>query len=151
VSLFSVTVGSTPGPGADTGLLFASIYVPEPSVLAQQHMAPMRKHAGPGGCIDLHAPQMLQCSNLLPRGERAAQQKEFRAMATLTSSASHSSQAPFLDLLQPTLNAFTVWRAEQRKRAQIARELATYTDRELFDLRVQRADFPAIINGTYTR
>jgi uncharacterized protein YjiS (DUF1127 family) len=44
-----------------------------------------------------------------------------------------------------------VWRAEQRKRAQIARELATYTDRELFDLRVQRADFPAIINGTYTR
>jgi len=72
-------------------------------------------------------------------------------MATLTSSASHSSQAPFLDLLQPTLNAFTVWRAEQRKRAQIARELATYTDRELFDLRVQRADFPAIINGTYTR
>jgi uncharacterized protein YjiS (DUF1127 family) len=72
-------------------------------------------------------------------------------MATLTSSASHSSQAPFLDLLQPTLNAFTVWRAEQRKRAQIARELATCTDRELFDLRVQRADFPAIINGTYTR
>ena len=72
-------------------------------------------------------------------------------MATLTSSASHSSQAPFLNLLQPTLNAFTVWRAEQRKRAQIARELATYTDRELFDLRVQRADFPAIINGTYTR
>jgi len=72
-------------------------------------------------------------------------------MATLTSSASHSSQAPFPDLLQPTLNAFTVWRAEQRKRAQIARELATCTDRELFDLRVQRADFPAIINGTYTR
>ena len=72
-------------------------------------------------------------------------------MATLTSSASHSSQAPFLDLLQPTLNAFTVWRAEQRKRAQIARELATYTDRELFDLRIQRADIPAMINGTYTR
>jgi len=73
-------------------------------------------------------------------------------MATLTSSASHySSQTPFLKLLQPLLNAFTAWRAEQRKRAQIARELATCTDRELFDLRIQRADFPAIINGTYSR
>jgi len=94
---------------------------------------------------------MLQCSILLPCGTRTAQQKELRAMATLTSSASPSSQTPFLDLLQPILNAFTTWRAEQRKRAQIARELATYTDRELFDLRIQRADIPAMINGTYTR
>jgi uncharacterized protein YjiS (DUF1127 family) len=39
----------------------------------------------------------------------------------------------------------------QRKRARIGRELATYTDRELFDLRIQRADIPAMINGTYTR
>ena len=62
-------------------------------------------------------------------------------MATLTSSASHSSQTPFPDLLQPILNAFTAWRTEQRERARIARELATYTDRELFDLRIQRADF----------
>jgi len=94
---------------------------------------------------------MLRCSKVLPCGTRAAQQKEFRAMATLTSSASHSSQTPFLDLLQPILTAFTAWRAEQRKRAQIARELATYTDRELFDLRIQPADIPAIIDGTYTR
>jgi uncharacterized protein YjiS (DUF1127 family) len=94
---------------------------------------------------------MLQCSNLLSCGARAAQQKEFCAMATLTSNASHPSQTTFLDLLQPLLNAFTTWRTEQRKRAQIARELATCTDRELFDLRIQRADFPAIINGTYTR
>jgi hypothetical protein len=94
---------------------------------------------------------MLQCSKLLRCGTRAAQQKEFRAMATLTSSASHPSQTPFLDVLQPILNAFTAWRSEQRKRAQITRELATYTDRELFELRIQRADFPAIINGSYTR
>jgi uncharacterized protein YjiS (DUF1127 family) len=94
---------------------------------------------------------MLQCSNLLRCGARAAQQKEFRAMATLTSSASHPSQTPFLAVLQPLLNAFTAWRTEQRKRAQIARELATHTDRELFDLRIQRADIPAMINGTYTR
>ena len=75
-------------------------------------------------------------------------------MATLTNSASHPSQASFLAVLQPiltALTAFTAWRTEQRKRAQIARELATYTDRELFDLRIQRADIPAMINGTYTR
>jgi uncharacterized protein YjiS (DUF1127 family) len=94
---------------------------------------------------------MLQCSNLLRCGARVAQQKEFRAMATLTNSASHPSQTPFLAVLQPILTAFTAWRTEQRKRAQIARELATYTDRELFDLRIQRADIPAMINGTYTR
>jgi uncharacterized protein YjiS (DUF1127 family) len=94
---------------------------------------------------------MLQCSNLLRCGTQAAQQKEFRTMAALTSSASHPSQASFLAVLQPILTAFTAWRTEQRKRAQIARELATYTDRELFDLRIQRADIPAMINGTYTR
>ena len=72
-------------------------------------------------------------------------------MATLTNSASHPSQTPFLAVLQPILTAFTAWRTEQRKRAQIARELATHTDRELFDLRILHADFPAIIDGTYTR
>jgi len=94
---------------------------------------------------------MLQCSNLLRCGTRAAQQKEFRAMATLTSIAFSPSQTPFLDMLQPILTTFTAWRTQQRKRAQIERELATYTDRELFDLRIQRADIPAMINGTYTR
>ena len=72
-------------------------------------------------------------------------------MATLTSSASHPSQAPFLDVLQPILTALTAWRTEPRERARIARELVTCTDRELFDLRIQRADIPAMINGTYTR
>ena len=72
-------------------------------------------------------------------------------MATLTSIASHSSQTPFLNGLQSIRTALTAWRTEQHKRAQIARELATCTDRELFDLRIQRADIPAMINGTYTR
>jgi uncharacterized protein YjiS (DUF1127 family) len=94
---------------------------------------------------------MLRCSNLLRCGARAAQQKEFRAMATLTNSASHPSQASFLAVLQPILTVFTAWRTEQRKRAQIAHELASYTDRELFDLGIQSADIPAIINGTYSR
>ena len=36
-------------------------------------------------------------------------------------------------------------------RARIARELDTYTDRELFDLGIQRADIPAVVNGTFRR
>jgi hypothetical protein len=110
------------GFGAGTGPLIAKRPChPDPSgVLMCSHMAPMRKHRRDRGCIDPFAPQMLQCSILLPCGTRAAQQKEFRAMATLTSSASPSSQTPFLDLLQPILNAFTTWRAEQRKRARAA-------------------------------
>jgi uncharacterized protein YjiS (DUF1127 family) len=46
---------------------------------------------------------------------------------------------------------YLAWRAEQRKRARIARELATYTDRELFDLGISRGDIPAIVRGTYRR
>ncbi|MBV8402411.1 MAG: DUF1127 domain-containing protein [Acetobacteraceae bacterium] len=42
-------------------------------------------------------------------------------------------------------------RAERRERRQIVRELSAYTDRELLDLGFSRADFPAILNGTYRR
>jgi uncharacterized protein YjiS (DUF1127 family) len=93
---------------------------------------------------------MLQCSILLPCGTRAAQQKEFTAMATSTYIAFEHPQMFVLDMLQQTVASFTAWRTERHERTRIARELATYTDRELFDLRIQRADFPAIINGTYT-
>jgi len=52
----------------------------------------------------------------------------------------------------PTLKArFLAWRERRRERARIARELLSYTDRELFDLGISRADIPAIINGTYRR
>jgi uncharacterized protein YjiS (DUF1127 family) len=43
------------------------------------------------------------------------------------------------------------WRERRRRRAQITRELLSYTDRELFDLGITRGDIPAIINGTYRR
>jgi uncharacterized protein YjiS (DUF1127 family) len=46
---------------------------------------------------------------------------------------------------------FSAWRAKRAYRARIARELNTYTDRELFDLGIQRADFPAILNGSFRR
>jgi uncharacterized protein YjiS (DUF1127 family) len=46
---------------------------------------------------------------------------------------------------------FLAWRARRRERARIARELLSYTDRELFDLGISRADIPAILDGTYRR
>ncbi len=46
---------------------------------------------------------------------------------------------------------FGAWREKRAYRARIARELSTYTDRELFDLGIQRADIPAVLNGTFRR
>ena len=72
-------------------------------------------------------------------------------MTTSTYIAFEHPQMFVLDVFQQTVASFTAWRTERRERARIAHELATYTDRELFDLRIQRADIPAMINGTYTR
>jgi uncharacterized protein YjiS (DUF1127 family) len=46
---------------------------------------------------------------------------------------------------------WVAWRAEQRRRRQIVRELNAHTPRELRDLGFSPADFPAILNGTYSR
>ncbi len=43
------------------------------------------------------------------------------------------------------------WLKERRRRARLARELAQLDDRDLTDLGIGRADFPAIIRGTYRR
>jgi hypothetical protein len=42
-------------------------------------------------------------------------------------------------------------RAARQERAQIARELSTYTDGELGELGFSRADLPMIAAGTYRR
>ncbi len=56
------------------------------------------------------------------------------------------------DADRPRLGArFRAWRQRRRERARIARELYGYTDRELFDLGIGRADIPAILDGTYKR
>ncbi len=53
---------------------------------------------------------------------------------------------------RPSLKArFLAWRERRRERARIARELLSYTDRELFDLGITRGDIPAILDGTYRR
>jgi hypothetical protein len=46
---------------------------------------------------------------------------------------------------------WTAYRGEQRRRNQIVRELSAYTPRELAELGFSRADFPAILSGTYGR
>ncbi len=59
--------------------------------------------------------------------------------------------AQFTSALSERRAQFAEWRAKRAYRARIARELNTYTDRELFDLGIQRADFQAILNGTFRR
>lgn len=46
---------------------------------------------------------------------------------------------------------FAAWRAERRRRARLALELSRLDARDLADLGISRADFPAIIRGTYCR
>jgi uncharacterized protein YjiS (DUF1127 family) len=46
---------------------------------------------------------------------------------------------------------FSAWQGRRAYRARIARELYTYSERELFDLGIQRADIPAILNGSFKR
>jgi uncharacterized protein YjiS (DUF1127 family) len=43
------------------------------------------------------------------------------------------------------------WRQARRERAQMTRELLSYSDRELDDLAISRSDIPAIVAGTYRR
>jgi uncharacterized protein YjiS (DUF1127 family) len=58
----------------------------------------------------------------------------------------HSLTRPFAI---PT--KWVAWRTEQLRRRQIVRELNAHSPRELLDLGFSRADFPAILNGTYSR
>jgi len=64
-------------------------------------------------------------------------------------------QRSFLDNLAIVLHraavAYAKHRRQQAKRAQIARELYSCSDRDLKELNIDSADIPAIINGTYRR
>jgi uncharacterized protein YjiS (DUF1127 family) len=64
-----------------------------------------------------------------------------------TRTSTHGSTSVWTE----TKQRFSAWRRQRATRARITRELATYTDRELFDLGITRADIPAVINGTYRR
>lgn len=46
---------------------------------------------------------------------------------------------------------FGAWRRRRQERHQLARELASMSDTECHDLGITRADFHAILNGTYRR
>jgi hypothetical protein len=59
--------------------------------------------------------------------------------------------ATFVRGIQLFRQALADSRAERRERVQIARELSTYTDRELGELGFSRADLPMIAAGTYRR
>jgi uncharacterized protein YjiS (DUF1127 family) len=59
--------------------------------------------------------------------------------------------AQFAHAVADRRGRFNAWREKRAYRARIARELDSYTDRELFDLGIQRADIPAVLNGTFRR
>ncbi len=58
------------------------------------------------------------------------------------------SSAGGLTLLAQSYRGF---RARMAERARIRRELDSYTDRQLLDLGISRADIPAIAAGDYRR
>ncbi len=72
-------------------------------------------------------------------------------MATFIGLTTDALPASVSGPVQQIVAAWRAYRAERQRQATIARELASYTDRQLFDLGIQRADFPAIIKGTYRR
>ena len=59
--------------------------------------------------------------------------------------------AQFTHAIAARRERFTAWRAKRAYRARIKLELESYTDRELFDLGIQRGDIPAVLNGTFRR
>lgn len=59
--------------------------------------------------------------------------------------------AQFAHAVADRRQRFGAWREKRAYRARITRELHSYTDRELFDLGIQRADIPAVVNGTFRR
>lgn len=52
---------------------------------------------------------------------------------------------------RPLSARFAAWRAEHRRRVRLAHELDRLDATELADLGISRADFSAIIHGTYRR
>ena len=70
------------------------------------------------------------------------------SLTDYTGARNENFLAKFVRVLKANHRA---WRDEQHQRAVIARELYSYGERELFDLGIQSADIPAIINGTYRR
>ena len=47
--------------------------------------------------------------------------------------------------------AFRTWRRARRERCRLAQELATMSEAECHDIGISRADFRAILDGTYRR
>lgn len=69
----------------------------------------------------------------------------------MTDTTTHSFHGPATGMWMDTMQRVGAWRQRRASRARTARELATYTDRELFDLGISRGDIPAVINGTDRR
>ncbi len=65
--------------------------------------------------------------------------------------SAHAESSGLTALLRTTRTAISRIIGQRRQRAQILSELNTYSERQLQDLGISRADFPAIATGTYSR
>jgi uncharacterized protein YjiS (DUF1127 family) len=92
---------------------------------------------------------MLRC-NTTPIQRRRTHKGDLMASQVLDT-VTDTVWAQFVHAVTERRQRFAAWRAKRAYRARIARELNSYTDRELVDLGIQRADIPAVLNGTFRR
>jgi uncharacterized protein YjiS (DUF1127 family) len=72
----------------------------------------------------------------------------------MTALAIERRRGPFAGLISAYNQAAEAWakqREQRRERRRIFLELSSCSDRDLQDLRIDRADIPAIVEGTYRR
>ncbi|MGC8469714.1 MAG: hypothetical protein ACP5NI_07410 [Acetobacteraceae bacterium] len=72
-------------------------------------------------------------------------------MATITHFAPARRQVSAPGLVARLSASLRSWREERQRRARMWQELSLLTDRDLSDLGFGRADFAAIVAGTYRR
>ncbi len=72
-------------------------------------------------------------------------------MPTVESFSTYRPVTPAGAVMGRLVAKFDTWLANRRERAELLRTLHLMGDRDLHDLGISRADFPAIVEGSYRR
>ncbi len=72
-------------------------------------------------------------------------------MPTVDSFSTYRPVTPIGVVLGRFVAKFDTWLAHRRERAELLSTLHLMGDRDLHDLGISRADFPAIVEGSYRR
>jgi len=97
---------------------------------------------------------MLRCNNpegVSPMASFANTNRSRAAHDTAGQASDHLGFATLFRGIQLFARSMAERRAARLEREQIARELSSYTDRELGEMGFSRADLPMIAAGTYRR